>query len=103
MKAMAIVATALATALACGCDSSYGHDDAASAGSSASGRQWKAYVKWPDGTAKEVQVKSWGEMDSSDCPRWNMTREFESSFATLVAADGKKYVVPRRDVVLVEE
>lgn len=32
-----------------------------------------------------------------------MDRDFEAKFMTLVTADGKTYVVPYRDVVLVKE
>ena len=104
MKMKAIALAVLAAALACGCDSSYRYERITSQ-ENGTAKAWKAYVKWPDGTAKEVHVKTWRELlsphDSPDRSYFN--REFESKFMTLVSTDGKTYVVPYRDVVLVKE
>ena len=103
MKTKAIALAVLAAALACGCDSSYRYESITSQ-ENGTAKAWKAYVKWPDGSTKEVQVKQWREMSQNDAPRESyMDRDFEAKFMTLVSTDGKTYVVPYRDVVLVKE
>lgn len=106
MKAIAL--TAMAAMLACGCDSSIRYERIAAVedgiAEDGAAKSWKAYVKWPDGTAKEMRVKTWREMSQHDSPdRTYFDHEFEVKFMTIVSTDGKTYVVPCRDVVLVKE